>query len=42
MVAMFDAIDERQIELRDGQMEVRQTVIGQSDTDYSVEVSIIL
>ncbi|WP_117671836.1 MerR family DNA-binding transcriptional regulator [Micromonospora sp. MW-13] len=38
VVALFDAIAGRQIELRG--MEVRQTVLGQSEEDYAVEVSV--
>lgn len=38
IVALFDAIADRQVELRG--MEVRQTVLGESDEDYAVEVSV--
>jgi len=38
VVALFDAIAGREIDLRD--MEVRQTVLGQSEEDYAVEVSV--
>ncbi|MFC6356335.1 MerR family DNA-binding transcriptional regulator [Luethyella okanaganae] len=39
VVALFDAIAHRQIELH-GLLEVRQTVLGQSEEDHAVEVSV--
>ena len=38
VVALFDALAERRIDLRD--REVRQTVIGQGEGEYAVEVAI--
>lgn len=38
LVALFDAIAERDINLRG--MEVRQTIVGDSERDYTVEVAI--
>ncbi|MDR6867501.1 DNA-binding transcriptional MerR regulator [Microbacterium resistens] len=38
VVALFDAVAERRIELRG--TEVRQSVLGQSEQDYSVEVAV--
>lgn len=40
VVGLFDAIVERGAEL--GNIEVRQTVIGQSADDYAVELSVTL
>lgn len=38
IVALFDSIADR--DLRHGDVEVRQTVLGQSEDDYAVEVSV--
>lgn len=40
IIALFDALDERGIELRLNRMEVRQTVRGQDPDDFAVEVSV--
>ncbi|WP_125098951.1 MerR family transcriptional regulator [Leucobacter chromiireducens] len=40
IIALFDALDARGIELRLGRMEVRQTVRGQDPDGFSVEVSV--
>ncbi|MCW2288485.1 DNA-binding transcriptional MerR regulator [Leucobacter luti] len=40
IIALFDALDERGIELRLNRMEVRQTVLGQDPDDFTVEVSV--
>lgn len=42
IVALFDALDERGIELRLGRMEVRQTIRGQDPNGFSVEVSVLV
>lgn len=40
VVALFDAIASRKIEMRG--LEVRQTVLGQSEQDYAVEVTVTM
>ncbi|MGO1920528.1 MAG: hypothetical protein ACTH07_04080, partial [Microbacterium sp.] len=40
VVALFDAVADRKIEL--GGLEVRQTVLGQSEQDYAVDVSVTI
>lgn len=42
IVALFDALNEHQIELNSRQVEIRQTVLGQTETDYSIEIAITL
>lgn len=42
VVALFDALDERQTELQGKQTEIRQAVLGSSESDFAVEVSISL
>lgn len=42
VVALFDALDERQLELNNKEVEIRQTVLGQSASNFSVEVSITI
>lgn len=40
VVALFDAIASRKIEMRG--LEVRQTVLGQSEQDYAVEITVTM
>ena len=40
IVGLFDSIADRDLSLGDADVEVRQTVLGQSEDDYAVEVSV--
>ena len=42
VVALFDACVEHQLELNNKAVEIRQSVLGQSESDFSVEVSITI